>query len=119
MVARDTDLVLNVAGHLKTESILERARRRAYLDQDPVYTQLWAAAYGKDLNFARHEVFLTVGLNIGTPSSPIPDCGLVWHHMLPAVVPEYWEVAVNPGCVAFTTVASWTGFGDVCYRGEC
>jgi len=117
-IARDTDLLLNVAGHLKTESILERARRRAYLDQDPVYTQLWSAAYGKDLNFASHEVFLTVGLNIGTPSSPIPDCGLVWHHMLPAVVPEYWEVAVNPGCVAFTTVASWTGFGDVCYRGE-
>ena len=115
--ARDTDLVLNIAGHLKTESILERAKRRAYFDQDPVYTQLWAASYGKDLNFANHDVFLTVGFNIGTLCSPIPDCGLAWRPMLPAVVPEYWEAAVNLACVPFTTVASWTGFGDLCYRG--
>ena len=55
-IARDADLVLNIAGHLKTESILEPPRRRAYLDQDPVYTQLWAAAYGKNLYFGRHDV---------------------------------------------------------------
>jgi hypothetical protein len=115
--ARDTDLVLNIAGHLKTASILERAERRAYLDQDPVYTQLWAASYGKDLNFASHHVFVTVGLNIGTLCSPIPDCGLEWRPMLPAVLPEYWEAAVKPACVPFTTVASWSGFGDLCYRG--
>lgn len=117
-IARDTDLILNIAGHLKTEPILASAKRRAYLDQDPVYTQLWVAAYGQDLNFASHEVFFTVGLNIGTPFSPIPDCGLAWRPMLPAVVPAYWDAATEPARSAFTTIASWTGFGDLCYRGE-
>ena len=117
-LANDTDLILNIAGHLKTESVLGRARRRVYVDQDPVYTQLWSAAYGKELGFAQHEVFLTVGLNIGTSRSPIPDCGLAWRHVLPAVVPDCWEAAVDPDCVPFTTIASWSGFGDLSYQGE-
>ena len=117
-IAKDTDLVLNIAGHLKTESVLALPRRRAYLDQDPVYTQLWSAAYGKNLGFAQHDAFLTVGLDVGTNASPIPDCGLTWHPMLPAVVPECWDAAVDLDSVAFTTIASWSGYGDLCYRGE-
>ena len=117
-IARDTDLILNIAGHLKTASILEPPRRRAYLDQDPVYTQLWAAAYGKDLNFGDHEVFFSVGLNIGTAWSRIPDCGIAWRHMLPVVVPDYWLPSLNRDCASFTSIASWAGFGDLYYRGE-
>src|SRR5262249_22226379 len=84
----------------------------------PVYTQLWCAEYGKDLNFGRHDVFVTVGLNIGTPHSDIPDCGVRWHHALPPVLLECWPFRIDPTCRRFTTIASWGGFGDLCYRGE-
>ena len=74
-VAEDADLLFNWSGHLKTDRVLSKCKRRVYLDQDPVYTQLWHAEYGVDLNFAMHHVFVSVGLNIGTPHSCIPNCG--------------------------------------------
>jgi hypothetical protein len=117
-VCRGADLLLNISGHVKTERLLAGVRRRVYVDQDPVYTQLWHAEYGQDLGFARHDTFVTVGLNIGTPHSPIPDCGLPWRHALPPVVPDLWPAHPTPAGARFTTIASWGGFGDLCYRGE-
>jgi hypothetical protein len=117
-LCRGADLLLNISGHVKSERLLAGVKRRVYVDQDPVYTQLWHAEYGKDLNFRGHDAFLTVGLNIGTPHTPIPDCGVRWHHALPPVVLRYWEPRIDPGCERFTTIASWGGFGDLCYRGE-
>src|SRR5262245_33840392 len=115
---RQADLLLNISGHVKTDLVLGNVRRRVYVDQDPVYTQLWVAEYGKDLGFKRHDAFLTVGLNIGTPSSPVPDAGIRWRPVLPPVVPEYWPSDFDPSCRRFTTIASWAGFGDLCHRGE-
>jgi hypothetical protein len=117
-VARSADLLVNISGHAKSDLLLGAVRRRAYVDQDPVYTQLWLAEYGKELNLRAHDVFFTVGLNIGTPHSPIPDGAIKWHGMLPPVVLDYWPVHVNPGCERFTTIASWAGFSDLCYQGE-
>jgi hypothetical protein len=117
-VARSADLLVNVSGHVRSDWILGSVRRRAYVDQDPVFTQLWNAEYGKDLDFGRHDVFFTVGLDIGTPRTTIPDCGLTWHHTVPPVVLEWWPVreAAPGGC--FTAIASWSGYGDLSYRGE-
>lgn len=117
-LARDADLLINIAGHVKTDCILDSVWRRAYMDQDPVYTQLWHAEYGKDLNFGRHDVFLTVGLNMGTPHTSIPDCGLTWHPVLPPVVLEFWPLRIDPSCSRFTSVASWKSFRGICYQGE-
>jgi hypothetical protein len=117
-IAREADLLLNMSGHVKSELILDNVRRRAYEDHDPVYTQLWCADYGKDLNFAAHDVFFTRGTNIGTPFSPIPDCGLPWHPILPPVVPEYWPVQPPAAGATFTTIASWGGYSDLQFRGE-
>jgi hypothetical protein len=118
-IARGADLLLNMSGHVKARPVLESVARRAYEDHDPVYTQLWCAEYGKDLGFAAHEVFFTRGLNIGTPYSHIPDCGVQWNPILPPVVPEYWPAARDDrGGRRFTTVASWGGYSDLCYRGE-
>jgi hypothetical protein len=117
-VARDADLLVNISGHAKSDLLLGAVKRRAYVDQDPVYTQLWLAEYGKDLNLRAHDFFFTVGLNIGTPRSPIPDGGIRWHGLLPPVVLDYWPVRIDPSCERFTTIASWAGYRDLCYRGE-
>jgi hypothetical protein len=118
---RDADLLVNISGHITCEFVLEAPGRLAYLDQDPVYTQLWQAEYGRDLGLDRYDVCFTVGLNIGTPASPIPDCDIDWHATLPPIVPELWtgpgERSAAPP-YRFTTIASWGGYGDLQYRGE-
>jgi hypothetical protein len=117
--AEEADLLIDISGHVTAPFVLDSVRRRAYLDQDPVFTQLWRAEYGKDLNLDRFDVFFTVGLNIGTPFSPIPDCGIDWHPTLPPVVLDLWPVADDaiPGD-RFTTIASLFGYADLSFRGE-
>jgi hypothetical protein len=117
-LAREADLLLNISGHVKADFILGNVRRRAYLDQDPVYTQLWHAEYRKDINLHRHDLFFTVGLNLGTPHSAIPDCGVRWHPTLPPVVFDYWPEHSDPACRRFTTIGSLGRYKDLCYRGE-
>lgn len=116
--ARDADLLVNISGHVKLDSILSGVRRRVYVDEDPVYTQLWRAEYGEDLGLGRHEVFFSQGLNMGTSATPIPDIGVRWHPLLPLLVAEHWPVRIDRSCRRFTTIASWGGFTDVHYRGE-
>jgi hypothetical protein len=116
--AADGALLVNISGHLKAEFVFEAAARRAYVDQDPVYTQLWRSEYGKELSLGAHDVFFTVGLNIGTPHSPIPDCGIKWHPMLPPVVTDYWPFSIDTSSRRLTTIASWAGYSDLCYGGE-
>jgi hypothetical protein len=115
---RDADLLLNISGHVTLDWLLGAVRRRAYFDQDPVFTQLWIAEYGKRLNFESHDRLLTVGLNIGTPDSPIPDCGLRWHACLPAVMLACWPFDADPRGRRFTTVASFGSYAELQFRGR-
>lgn len=112
------DLLINMAGHVRAGSILERIPRRVYVDQDPVYTQLWHAAYGKDIGLDQHHVFASVGLNIGTPATAIPTCGRSWQPVLPAVVCDLWPAGRPATGRRFTTIASWESFGDLSYQGR-
>lgn len=117
-IVEDADLLINMSGHLSQEALLEGPACRMYLDSDPVYTQLWHAEYGVDLNFEHHDVFATRGLNIGTGRSPIPDCSIDWIHTLPPVfLPDGWDPP-DGATGSYTTVASWDVFGDVSYRGQ-
>jgi hypothetical protein len=116
-LARDADLLVNMSGHVRADVVLEHVHRKAYVDQDPVYTQLWAAEYGADLNFSAHDVFVSVGLNVGTRHSPVPTCAVDWRHTLPPIVPELWPRNGSSG-TRFTTIASWTGAGELEYRGQ-
>jgi hypothetical protein len=115
--AADAELLIDISGHVTSDIVLDAIARRAYLDQDPVYTQLWCAEYRKDLRFDRYDVFFTVGLNIGTPYSPIPDCGIKWHPTVPPVVLDLWPVRETAG-KHFTTIASLYGYSDLQFRGE-
>jgi hypothetical protein len=116
--AKEADVLINMSGHVKADFILSNIKQRVYVDQDPVYTQVWHAEYGEDLNFKAHNVFFSMGLNIGTSYTHIPDCGVHWHHILPPVVLEYWHAQNDTSCNNFTTIASWSGYSDLSYKGE-
>jgi len=115
--AGSADLLINMSGHVEAEAVVGSVSRRAYVDQDPVYTQLWHAAYGKSLGLDRHDAFVTVGLDIGSHLTPIPHGGIRWRTTLPPVVMSFWPGPNDGRRARFTTVASWSGYGDLEYRG--
>ena len=116
--ARDADVLINNSGHISLESILRSVKRRVYVDLDPVYTQLWYTEYGKHQTLDDHDTFFTAGANIGTRRSDIPDCGKVWHYLPRIVDLDHWPYSFDDRLDRITTVANWSGFGELTYRGR-
>ncbi|MGH9021971.1 MAG: glycosyltransferase [Acidimicrobiia bacterium] len=107
-------MLVNIGGHLTNASVLRRFRRRAYYDDDPGYTQLWAVSGNLGSRLQGHDVHFTVGGNIGAADCTVPTAGLAWHPMAPPVVLESWPAAGPVAFDRFTTVGSWRGpYGPV------
>jgi hypothetical protein len=115
-LAPDVDLLINISGCLHMRQVFRAVRRRMYLDMDPGYTQIWHERYGEDMNLAGHDLYVTVGLNLGNHDCPLPTCGVQWHHTLPPVVLDEW-IGKEPAGNAYTTVADWRGYGAVEWNG--
>jgi hypothetical protein len=115
-LARDVELLINFSGRMHHPGILEAVGRRLYLDMDPGYTQVWQEQYGADMNLRGHDVYVTVGLNLGAPDCVMPTCGIRWEKTLPPVVIEEWQTEMPPG-ESYTTVGDWHGVGAVEWRG--
>ncbi len=93
------------------------AKRTAYLDSDPGYTQ--SKLLAKERGYAtrddlfsvdlihQHDRFLTFAENIGQPSCLVPSCGLRWIPTRQPVVLERWPYHFDPRAEKFTTVMSW------------
>ena len=112
-LTQDADLLLNVSGHLQHPDLMRRFRRRAYLDLDPGFTQFWHADGIPGARLDGHEIYFTVGANIGQPGCPIPTCGIQWRALRPPVLLDAWPV-VGGGTADFTSVSSWRGpFGPI------
>ena len=111
-VAAGADLLVNVSGHLQIPALMDRLRRKAYVDLDPGFTQFWHADGWTGL--AGHDTYFTVGENIGRPGCEIPTGGLAWQAVPPPVVLEDWPPAARDGLGSFTTVGAWRGaFGVI------
>jgi hypothetical protein len=115
--ARGADLALNISGTLADEELLGAVTVRAFLDLDPAFTQLWHAAEGIDLGFARHNRFATIGLDVGRPGCRVPACGLDWVTTVQPVVLEHWPVASERDIGALTTVGHWRAYGSIEHEG--
>jgi hypothetical protein len=114
-LAPDIDLLINLSGNLRCESILKKVRRRMYLDMDPGYTQIWREL-GFDIDLDGYDVYVTIGLNLGKTDCPFPTCGIRWETTLPPVVLGEWVSDHLPG-VAYSTIADWRGFKPVQWHG--
>jgi len=110
------DLLVNLSGRFHLRDVMDGARRRAYVDLDPGFTQIWQAQYGVDMNLAGHETHFSVGLNLGHADCPIPTLGLTWHPLLPPVVLAEWT-PIGPPSARYTTVADWRGYAPVEWQG--
>lgn len=117
--ASGCELLVNISGHLTSRPLLDRVRRRAYVDIDPGFTQFWHADPATPFEVAGHDHYFTIGENIGRADCPIPTGGIAWRGVRQPVVLDDWPVvpAARPG--RFTTVANWRGaFGPVNFGGR-
>lgn len=116
-LAASADALINISGHLTYAPVFERVRLRVFVDIDPGFTQCWHALGNKGARLAGHDLYFTIGENIGSADCPIPTNGLHWHHTRPPVVLAHWP-HVATDFDRFTTLASWRGpFGSVEYGG--
>jgi hypothetical protein len=113
-IAPDIDLFLNQFGSYT--AVLGRVRRSVYLDLDPGHTQIWQQQYGVDMRLRGHDLYLTIGLNLGEPDCPLPTCGIRWEKTLWPIVLSEWATEEPPGS-AFTTVANWRDYSWVEWDG--
>lgn len=106
--AAGAEVIVNVSGHLTIESVLRGPRARIYVDLDPGFTQAWHTDGAVPFSLRQHDHYVTVGLNVGSPGCPIPDCGVDWIPILPPVVLERWpQQPPVEAATRFTTVATW------------
>jgi glycosyltransferase involved in cell wall biosynthesis len=110
------DLLLNFAGLLTDESLLESIPLRVYVDLDPAFSQLWHIE-GVEMRFAGHTHYVTVGQAVGQDACPIPSCGVEWIPTVPPVVLERWPVADAISHDALTTVCNWRSYGSIEHDG--
>jgi hypothetical protein len=112
--AEDAVLLVNISGHLTWEPLLKRLKRKAYVDLDPGYTQYWHADGIAGSRLEGHDLYYTVGENIGMPGCPIPTGDIQWRPIRQPVVLEHWPKVDGGRIDRFTTIASWRGpFGPV------
>jgi hypothetical protein len=103
-------LLVNVMGYLDDPGLRARPARRAFLDIDPGWPQLWRELGLCDA-LAGHDAYVTVGTQVGRPGCAVPACGIDWIATPPPVLLAEWPALPAPdgdGC-AFTSVATWRG----------
>jgi hypothetical protein len=115
--ASEADLLINISGMLRDQTLLEPIPIRAFLDLDPGFNQVWHQT-GADMGLELHTHFLTVGQLVGQEGCPIPDCGRAWIPTLPPVALDRWPAEPDaPAHDAFTSVGHWRSYGSTEHGG--
>jgi hypothetical protein len=103
---READLLVNLGGVNYVLPERRGGRPAAYIDLDPVYTQIRLANGDGNLRtlLNAHTHLFTFGENIGTSRSSVPVSGYTWHHT-PACSPDLWT---HPGSrFGPPTIGTW------------
>ncbi len=117
--ASGAEALINISGHLSFEPVMERVRRRVYVDIDPGFTQIWHAQGATGLGLEKHDLHFTIGENIGAPDCPIPSGGFRWRTTRPPIVLDEWPAVAGAAFDRFTTIANWRGsYGPVEFEGR-
>lgn len=110
------DVLINVSGSLEDPEKYRKVKRLAYIDSDPVFTQI-RLALGEPKLLKRvdaHDVHFTFGEH---PSDRVPRTGHAWLPTRTPIVTSLWHPS-TPTRNAYTTVMSWTSYQPLQYQGD-
>jgi hypothetical protein len=113
------DFVLNLCEATWFDD-LERCPLRAFVDGDPLFTQV-AAAEGQGPKTAVLEHYnrlFTYGVRIGKPDCTVPAAGRTWIPAHALIATRLWDVAEANQALPVTTVMNWGAWEDVSYDGR-
>ncbi len=115
-IVEHADLVLNVSGSLAHPERYRGRGRLAYIDSDPVFTQIelidgdQRAVQAADA----HDVHFSFGELV---SSAFPSSGYSWRPTRQPIVIDEWR-AVAPQMGPYTTVMNWSSYRPALYGGR-
>lgn len=107
--AESADVLINIGGKLTTPEVVDPVPCKIFVDLAPGKTQVYETEYGLDQGLARHDLFYTVGLNVGRPSCVIPTGGLEWRGWRHPVPLALWPTVIDAGATRFSTISGWAG----------
>jgi len=119
-ICSTADLFLNVSGcgWLRPEYLA--IPHRAFLDSDPMFTQVALASGKQDVidRIRAHNRHFTFAENIGRPDCRVPLAGLHWIPTRQPIVLDRWDGGTTPPRDVFTTVMNWVSYKNCEYNGE-
>jgi hypothetical protein len=98
--------------------LIDKVRPRILVEQDPGYSHLWAVDGDPADVFGDHDLYYTVGGNIGSPRCSVPTLGLAWRPIWNPVVLDWWSGGRAVSRPHFTTIADWRGYGYLDFGGR-
>jgi hypothetical protein len=114
-VIESADLLINVSGTLRRPGDYRRARRLAYIDSDPVFTQVKLVLPRGHGKFRKRVDAHDIHLSFGETLSPaVPNTGHRWRPTRQPIVLSEWRTGAAPR-ETFTTVMSWTSYRPLRY----
>ena len=93
-------------------------KRRAFIDVDPLFTQVKATRGEPDIveTLARCENLFTIAQRFGKSDCHIPLLKRMWHITVPPIFLPAWPVSRQQPVYPFTTVMQWTSYESIRYR---
>jgi hypothetical protein len=117
-VLASADLLINVSGTLGTPAAYRGIPRLAYIDSDPVFTQIKLTRGQADFRnmVDLHDVHFSFGESL-SEAPAVPDSGHCWLPTRQPVVLSEWQTDATPRPV-FSTVMNWTSYKPIVYGGR-
>jgi hypothetical protein len=99
---------------------LELCPRRAFVDVDPMFTQVELLKNGshKASALEHYDTFFTEGVRIGRPDCTIPTGGKRWIPARTAIATNLWRADAAGGHGPITTVMNWSSGNDISFDGR-
>jgi hypothetical protein len=118
-VLESADLLINVSGTLEHAENYRKVRRLAYVDTDPVFTQV-RFVRGLDAQFCRqvntHDIHFSYAECLS--SEFVPPTGHRWLPTRAPIVLSEWPPSGPPTRDDFTTIMNWTSYNAETYDGK-
>jgi hypothetical protein len=99
---------------------LERCPRRAFVDGDPLFTQLELVHDGSVRSSAlvHYDTLFTYAVRVGAADCTVPDAGRTWLPARPVVATDLWEPVPPSRDLPVTALLHWAAGGDVVHEGR-